>query len=132
MIALLLISKPSVLAATGVHQQTHSDGSVHQGTTQLAFRTLFSSSEAYGFQTANAWGCVPVLARAIGGIPSTFTGIGCGKLFGADADVEDVVAWIQALVSPYDRYLTMRQQLATHVWDFSWDSSALQLKEILG
>lgn len=44
----------------------------------------------------------------------------------------DVVAWIQAQVSSYDRYLTMRQQLAAHSWDFTWDASALQLQEILG
>ena len=84
-------------------------------------------------QTANACGLVFLCwARAIGGIPSTFTGAGCGKLFDEHADVEDVVAWIQALVSSYDRYLTMRQQLAAHAWDFSWDASALQLQEILG
>ncbi len=97
------------------------------------FGTLFSSSEAYGISNRECLRLgVPVLARAIGGIPSTFTGAGCGKLFSAHADVEDVVAWIQAEVSSYDRYLTMRQQLATHVWDFSWDSSALRLQEILG
>ena len=75
---------------------------------------------------------MPVLANSIGGIPSTFTGIGCGKLFAERVDVEDVVAWIQAQVSSYDRYLTMRQQLAAHSWDFTWDASALKLQEILG
>ena len=97
------------------------------------FGTLFSSSEAYGISNRECFRLgVPVVARAIGGIPSTFTGAGCGKLFDEHADVEDVVAWIQALVSSYDRYLTMRQQLAAHAWDFSWDASALQLQEILG
>ena len=97
------------------------------------FGTLFSSTEAYGISNRECLRLgVPVLASSIGGIPSTFTGIGCGKLFAERVDVEDVVAWIQAQVSSYDRYLTMRQQLAAHSWDFTWDASALKLQEILG
>ncbi len=68
---------------------------------------------------------------AIGGIPSTFTGAGCGKLFDEHADVEDVVVWIQAQVGSYDRYLTMRQQLAANTQDFSW-MLRLCNSEILG
>ena len=75
------------------------------------FGTLFSSSEAYGISNRECLRLgVPVVARAIGGIPSTFTGVGCGKLFDEHADVEDVVAWIQAQVSSYDCYVTMRQR----------------------
>ena len=46
--------------------------------------------------------------------------------------VADVVGWIRAQLDPYDRYLSMRQKLAAHSWDFSWDAAAQQLKEILG
>ena len=97
------------------------------------FGTLFSHTEAYGISNRECLRLgVPVLANSIGGIPSTFTGMGYGKLFAEKVDVEDVVTWIQAQVSTYDRYLTMRQQLAAHSWDFTWDASALQLQEILG
>ena len=97
------------------------------------FGTLFSTSEAYGISNRECLRLgVPVLARAIGGIPSTLTGAGCGKLFGEQAEVEDVLAWVQMQFSPYARYLSMRQQLAAHCCDFSWDASARQLQEILG
>ena len=85
------------------------------------------------FRTVNACGlaclCWPVQSAAF---HPPLPVIGCGKLFAERVDVEDVVAWIQAQVSSYDRYLTMRQQLAAHSWDFTWDASALKLQEILG
>ena len=97
------------------------------------FGTLFSSTEAFGISNRECLRLgVPVLARAIGGIPSTFSGDGCGQLFEQGAAVEEVAAWIRAQLSPYDRYLVMRQQLAAHPLDFSWDASARQLCEILG
>ena len=97
------------------------------------FGTLFSSTEAFGISNRECLRLgVPVLARAIGGIPSTFSGEGCGQLFEKSASVEEVAAWIYAQLCPYDRYLAMRQHLAAHSLDFSWDASVQQLCEILG
>ena len=97
------------------------------------FGTLFSSTEAFGISNRECLRLgVPVLARAIGGIPSTFSGDGCGQLFDQRAAVEEVAAWIRAQLSPYERYVAMRQQLAAHPLDFSWDASSRQLCEILG
>ena len=97
------------------------------------FGTLFSSSEAFGISNRECLRLgVPLLARATGGIPSTFTGEGCGRLFDPGMAVGDVAGWIRAHLDPYDRYLNMRQQLAAHSWDFSWDASAEQLHSILG
>ena len=97
------------------------------------FGTLFSSTEAFGISNRECLRLgVPVLARAIGGIPSTFSGDGCGQLFEQSAAVEEVASWIRVKLSPYERYVAMRQQLAAKPLDFSWDASARQLCEILG
>ena len=146
--ALRLIGIPAVVRAIGPSVQALPDSPLLQPLgfiskrTAMAefvselrswhFGTLFSSCEAFGISNRECLLLgVPVLARGIGGIPSTFSGEGCGMLFAEHEVVDAVAAWIQEQVCPYERYLAMRRQLASHSWDFSWTASTLQLKEIL-
>ena len=131
--------KPAELPATPqvqplgfINKRTHMEAFAKE-LRSWHFGTLFSSTEAFGISNRECFRLgVPVLARAIGGIPSTFSGEGCGQLFEQGAAVEEVAGWIRAQLSPYERYVAMRQQLAAHPLDFSWDASARQLCEILG
>ena len=140
---------PAVVRAIGPHpaelpksSRLHPLGFINKRTAMEAFArelrswhfgTLFSSTEAFGISNRECLRLgVPVLARAIGGIPSTFSGEDCGQLFAQGAAVEEVAAWIRAQLCPYDRYVAMRLRLAARPLDFSWDASVQQLCEILG
>ena len=97
------------------------------------FGTLFSSYEAFGISNRECFRLgIPVLAHATGGIPSTFTGPGCGYLFEVHPSVESVSDWIRQQLTPYSRYLGLRSELADRRTEFSWIAAAQQLQEILG
>ena len=97
------------------------------------FGTLFSSCEAFGISNRECLRLgIPVLAHATGGIPSTFTGLGCGHLFPAHPSAELVAHWIQEQLTPYSRYLELRAGLVDRSAEFSWIAAVEQLQEILG
>ena len=73
-----------------------------------------------------------MLAHATGGIPSTFTGLGCGHLFPAHPSAEHVAHWIQEQLTPYSGYLGLRAGLVDRSAEFSWIAALEQLQEILG
>jgi hypothetical protein len=96
------------------------------------FGTLFSNTEAFGISNRECLRLgVPVIGRELGGIPSTFSGVGCGYLFEEHANPVVVARWVQKQMMPYEKYIEMRTQLATHLLDFSWDAAVDKLQQIL-
>lgn len=97
------------------------------------FGTLFSEAEAFGISNRECLRLgVPVLAHAVGGIPSTLPDRGCGQLFAAHPSADAVADWIAARLSPYEGYLAWRAALAPRWREFTWDAAVEQLAAILG
>lgn len=147
--ALLRIGIPSVVRAIGPRAQALPDSPLLQPLgfiskrTAMAefvrelrswhFGTLFSTSEAFGISNRECLRLgIPVLAHATGGIPSTFTGSGCGHLFPAHPSAEIVALWIREQLNPYNRYLTLRSAIEARSAEFSWIAAAKRIQEILG
>ena len=96
------------------------------------FGTLFSSTEAFGISNRECLRLgVPVLTHAIDGIPSTFTGAGCGQMFPVNSSAAEVAEWVIRQLYPFDRYLSLRLGLEARTNDFSWLASINQLHNIL-
>ena len=96
------------------------------------FGTLFSSSEAFGISNRECLRLgVPVLTHAVGGIPSTLHGHGCGQLFSAHPSPETVACWLHERLSPYSAYQDLRRELQQRAVEFSWGMAVGKLKEIL-
>jgi glycosyltransferase involved in cell wall biosynthesis len=96
------------------------------------FGTLFSEAEAFGISNRECLRLgVPVLAHAVGGIPSTLPDAGCGQLFAAHPSAAEVADWIAARLTPYAGYLTWRAALAPRWREFTWDAAVEQMATIL-
>ncbi|MDM7935836.1 MAG: hypothetical protein QUV06_00020 [Cyanobium sp. CZS 48M] len=97
------------------------------------FGTLFSSAEAFGISNRECLRLgVPMLAHAVGGIPSTLPDPGCGHLFAANPSATEVADWIATRLTPYDGYLAWRSELAPRWGEFTWEAAVEQLAAILG
>jgi glycosyltransferase involved in cell wall biosynthesis len=97
------------------------------------FGTLFSEAEAFGISNRECLRLgVPVLAHAVGGIPSTLPDEGCGQLFAAHPSAAEVADWIAARLSPYAGYLAWREALAPRWREFTWAAAVERLAAILG
>jgi glycosyltransferase involved in cell wall biosynthesis len=97
------------------------------------FGTLFSAAEASPRSNLECLRLgVPVLAHAVGGIPSTLPDAGCGQLFDAHPSAAEVADWIDARISPYEGYLAWREALMDRWREFTWDATVEQLASILG
>lgn len=97
------------------------------------FGTLFSEAEAFGISNRECLRLgVPVLAHAVGGIPSTLPDVGCGQLFAPHPGAAEVADWIAARLTPYEGYLAWRAALAPRWREFTWAAAAEQLAAILG
>lgn len=96
------------------------------------FGTLFSEAEAFGISNRECLRLgVPVLAHAVGGIPSTVPDGGCGKLFVAHPSAAEVADWLAARLDPYCGYLAWRAALAPRWREFTWAAAVEQLTDIL-
>lgn len=96
------------------------------------FGTLFSDAEASPRSNLECLRLgVPLLAHAVGGIPSTLPDAGCGQLFAAHPSAADVADWITARLSPYAYYLAWRAELAPRWREFTWAAAVEQLAAIL-
>lgn len=96
------------------------------------FGTLFSEAEAFGISNRECLRLgVPVLAHAVGGIPSTLPDAGCGQLFAPHPRVTEVAEWIVACFTPYEGYLGWRAALAPRWREFTWEAAVEQLAGIL-
>ena len=96
------------------------------------FGALFSDAEAFGISNRECLRLgVPVLAHAVGGIPSTLPDPGCGQLFPAHPSAAEVAAWIAARLDPYAGYLAWYAALAPRWREFTWEAAVEQLAAIL-
>jgi glycosyltransferase involved in cell wall biosynthesis len=96
------------------------------------FGTLFSVAEAAPRSNLECLRLgVPVLAHALGGIPSTIPDAGCGQLFPSHPSVTDVSDWIAARLDPYEGYQAWRAGLAPRWREFTWDAAVEQLSAVL-
>lgn len=96
------------------------------------FGTLFSSAEAFGISNRECLRLgVPVLAHAVGGIPSTLPDGGCGQLFAAHPSAAAVADWMAARLSPYEGYLAWRAALAPRWREFTWWAAVERLAVVL-
>ncbi|WP_411870136.1 glycosyltransferase family 4 protein [Vulcanococcus limneticus] len=96
------------------------------------FGTLFSDAEAFGISNRECLRLgVPLLAHALGGIPSTLPDAGCGQLFAVHPSAAEVADWIAARLSPYAGYLACRAKLAPRWREFTWAAAVEQLTQIL-
>ncbi len=97
------------------------------------FGTLFSSAEAFGISNRECLRLgVPVIAHAVGGIPSTFSDETFGKLFNPYPDAFEVANWIHQKINPFSSYLKWRDSIATSWYEFTWDASVDSLKQLFG
>ena len=64
----------------------------------------------------------------IGGIPSTFSGKGCGYLFGEHDTPHVVARWVHKQMMPYERYVRCAVSWLL-LTDFSWDAAVHKLRE---
>lgn len=96
------------------------------------FGTLFSDVEAFGISNRECLRLgVPVLAHAVGGIPSTLPDGGCGQLFAPHPSVAEVADWSAARLISYEGYLAWRAALAPRWREFTWAAAAEQLVVVL-
>jgi len=96
------------------------------------FGTLFSDAEAFGISNRECLRLgVPVLAHAVGGIPSTLPDGGCGQLFPPHPGAAEVADWIAARLDPYAGYLAWRSALAPRWQQFTWAAAVEELAAIL-
>ncbi|MCP9820640.1 glycosyltransferase family 4 protein [Synechococcus sp. Cruz-9H2] len=96
------------------------------------FGTLFSSAEAFGISNRECLRLgIPVLAHAVGGIPSTLADGGCGQLFTPHPSAAEVAAWVAKRLTPYEGYLNWRAALALRWREFTWEAAVEQLEGIL-
>ncbi len=97
------------------------------------FGTLFSQAEAFGISNRECLRLgVPVLAHAVGGIPSTLPDDACGHLFPAHPSAAHVADWIALRLTPYAGYLSWRTALAPRWREFTWEAAVEQLAAVLG
>ncbi|HHG2222847.1 MULTISPECIES: glycosyltransferase family 4 protein [unclassified Synechococcus] len=97
------------------------------------FGTLFSSVEAFGISNRECLRLgVPVLAHAVGGIPSTLPDGGCGQLFAPHPKPAIVANWIGSRLAPYESYVGWRAALALRSREFTWGVAVERLEEIMG
>jgi glycosyltransferase involved in cell wall biosynthesis len=96
------------------------------------FGTLFSEAEASPRSNLECLRLgVPVLAHAVGGIPSTLPDGGCGQLFAAHPSAAAVADWIAARLTQYEGYLAWRAALGPRWREFTWEAAVEQLAAIL-
>ncbi|MEA5474683.1 glycosyltransferase [Synechococcus sp. CCY9201] len=127
-----LPSHPSLQPLGFIHKQTHTARFVAE-LRSWHFGTLFSDAEAFGISNRECLRLgVPVLAHAVGGIPSTLPDAGCGQLFAAHPSAAEVADWIVARLRPYAGYLQWRAALVPRWREFTWEAAAEQLAAILG
>lgn len=96
------------------------------------FSTLFSEAEASPRSNLECLRLgVPVITHDVGGIASTLPDSGCGQLFEAHPRVEDVACWLAQRLSPYQQYQQWRACLAARWKEFTWETAAQHLAQIL-
>lgn len=96
------------------------------------FGTLFSQAEASPRSNLECLRLgVPVLAHAVGGIPSTLPDGGCGQLFGPHPSATAVAEWIAQRLEPYEAYQAWRADLAPRWREFTWAAAVEQLAALL-
>ncbi|MCT0229494.1 glycosyltransferase family 4 protein [Synechococcus sp. CS-1324] len=96
------------------------------------FGALFSSAEAAPRSNLECLRLgVPLIAHAVGGIPSTLPDAGCGQLFPAHPSASEVANWLVDRLTPYQRYLAWRAALAPRWREFTWAAAVEQLAVVL-
>lgn len=100
--------------------------------TSWHFGTLFSKAEAYGISNRECMFLgVPVICHDIGGISSTLPNSNYGKLFEANPDPRIVFDWIIEMLSPYDKYISLRRNLLNQHDEFTWEKAVTKIKKII-
>ena len=123
------------------HRQLHPLGFIDKRTEMTLFAkevqswhfgTLFSTVEAFGISNRECLRLgVPVLATAVGGIPSTISDQGCGQLFEIGTSPHSVAHWIMKRLNPFQAYEQWRHVLLARTDEFSWDTAVAKLSQIL-
>ncbi|WP_045835449.1 glycosyltransferase family 4 protein [Hyphomicrobium sp. 99] len=94
------------------------------------FTCLFSNAEAFGLSNRESLRLgIPVLARDIGGISDTMPN-GCGHLFDASAQPEDVAVTIESYARNLDRYWALHSAVAARSEEFTWATAVGKLQAI--
>ena len=100
--------------------------------TSWHFGTLFSKAEAFGISNRECMVLgVPVICHDVGGISSTLPKSNYGKIFEANPDPRIVFEWIIEILSPYDKYISLRKNLLKQHQEFTWDKAVLNIKKII-
>ncbi|MCX5930356.1 MAG: glycosyltransferase family 4 protein [Cyanobacteria bacterium] len=96
------------------------------------FGVLFSSAEAAPRSNLECLRLgIPVLAHAVGGIPSTVPDSGCGRVFPAQPPPLAVAHWIADRLTPYAGYLAWRDALRSRAPEFTWARAMESLQALL-
>ena len=100
--------------------------------TSWHFGTLFSKAEAYGISNRECMILgVPVICHDVGGISSTLPKSNYGKIFEANPNPAIVFEWVIDILSPYDKYISLRKNLLKQHQEFTWDKAVLNIKKII-